>query len=247
MSFPVFLSVGGRRLHPHIVFEVLAYFVGLCCYLWLRRRRGDHLTAHARWSVLVAAIVGGAIGSRALYWLEDPDATFRHWNDAVFLMSGKTVVGGLVGGLIAVEWVKAHLGIMRATGDLLAVPLAIGIAVGRVGCFLTGLEDRTYGVATTLPWGVDFGDGIARHPTALYESAFLVVLTVVLAWLMRRPLVEGLLFKIFILTYMGFRLVIDVLKPDLRIVVGLSAIQCVCLLTFAYYARISWEERYLNV
>jgi prolipoprotein diacylglyceryltransferase len=51
------------------------------------------------------------------------------------------------------------------------LPLAIGIAVGRLGCFFAGLDDFTYGTPTTLPWGHDFGDGIARHPVQLYESA----------------------------------------------------------------------------
>ena len=59
-----------------------------------------------------------------------------------------------------------------ATGDLLALPLVLGIAIGRIGCFLSGLEDQSYGVATALPWGVDFGDGVARHPTQLYEYRF---------------------------------------------------------------------------
>ena len=50
------------------------------------------------------------------------------------------------------------------------LPLMLAIAIGRVGCFLTGLSDHTYGVATRLPWGVDFGDGVLRHPTQLYEA-----------------------------------------------------------------------------
>jgi prolipoprotein diacylglyceryltransferase len=54
--------------------------------------------------------------------------------------------------------------------DLLAVPLCAGIALGRVGCFLAGPADRTHASATALPWGVDHGDGIARHPVALYEA-----------------------------------------------------------------------------
>lgn len=66
---------------------------------------------------------------------------------------------------------------MRAsTGDLYAIPLALGIAIGRVGCFLTGLPDNTYGTATALPWGINFGDGIPRHPTQLYEVLFLLLL-----------------------------------------------------------------------
>ena len=61
-------------------------------------------------------------------------------------------------------------------------PIAVGLAIGRVGCFLAGLHDDTYGLPTALPWGVDFGDGTPRHPTQLYEIA--VVLP--LGWALRR-------------------------------------------------------------
>src|SRR5262249_61628170 len=47
----------------------------------------------------------------------------------------------------------------------------VGVAVGRIGCYLSGLSDFTYGTPTTLPWGHDFGDGVMRHPVQLYESA----------------------------------------------------------------------------
>jgi phosphatidylglycerol:prolipoprotein diacylglycerol transferase len=50
------------------------------------------------------------------------------------------------------------------------VPLAVGIAIGRIGCFLAGLDDFTWGIPTSLPWGHDFGDGVLRHPVQLYES-----------------------------------------------------------------------------
>ena len=59
------------------------------------------------------------------------------------LAGGKTIVGVLIGGWIAVETVKNTLGIRVRTGDLLAIPLSVGIAIGReVGCFLTGLSDQ---------------------------------------------------------------------------------------------------------
>lgn len=159
MQFPVYLPLGPLRLHPHAVFETLAYAIGFRTYLWLRRRSGDVIADGTRWSIVAAAIAGAAIGSKILYWFEDPVATWQHLSDPVYLLQGKTIVGGLVGGLIAVEGTKLALGVRQSTGDLFAVPLAIGAAIGRIGCFLTGLSDQTYGVATDLPLGVDFGDG----------------------------------------------------------------------------------------
>ena len=151
-------------------------------------------------------------------------------------MTGKTIVGGLAGGLIAVELVKKRFGVTSATGDLFAIPLAAGIAIGRIGCFLTGLADQTYGNLTSLPWGVDFGDGVARHPTQLYEIAFLAVLVLVLLAFSQQHHGQGDVFKVFMIGYMGWRLLIDFVKPEQRLL-GISAIQVVCLLILAYYSR----------
>jgi phosphatidylglycerol:prolipoprotein diacylglycerol transferase len=95
-------------------------------------------------------------------------------------MGGKTIVGALIFGLISVELMKRYIGVRQSTGDLYAIPLALGIAIGRIGCFLTGLSDNTYGIPTTLPWAINFGDGIPRHPTQLYEIIFLMLLIPIL-------------------------------------------------------------------
>jgi prolipoprotein diacylglyceryltransferase len=122
-----------------------------------------------------------------------------------------------------------RLGVKRATGDLFVFPLVVGIAIGRVGCFLTGLADHTHGMHTSLPWGVNFGDG-PRHPTQLYEIAFLVVLGCVLFWRSRGEFWNGELFQWFMAGYLGFRLVIEFIKPRYVLIGGLSAIQLACVL-----------------
>lgn len=235
MSFPVYLRFGPLALHPHWVFETLAYSLGFYWYRRQRRRQGDPVDARTRWWVLGAAVVGGLVGNRLLYIIEDPVALAAEWADSTFLLGGKTIVGGLIGGLIAVEWIKRRRGIVVATGDLLVLPLILGIAVGRIGCFLSGLADRTHGVATTLPWGLDYGDGILRHPTQLYEVAFLALLFALIVRLAGRLSVVGDQFKLFMLAYMAFRLSVDFIKPAVSIG-GLSAIQWACLATIAYYS-----------
>jgi prolipoprotein diacylglyceryltransferase len=217
------------------VFETLAYTLAGYVYARDRRRRGDVVETRTRWWVIGAAAFGGLIGSRLLYLVENPVELMRRWSEPAYLAGGKTIVGGLIGGLIAVELIKRRLGVTVATGDLLVMPLVLGIAVGRIGCFLSGLVDRTYGVATALPWGVDFGDGVARHPTQLYEIAFLAVLAVVLVALIPRFSVAGDRFKWFMIGYLTFRFATDFIKPAVRIG-GLSAIQWAALAVIAYYA-----------
>ena len=236
MQFPIYLRIFSLQIHPHWVFESLAYFIGFRIYRRGRRDVGDHLNNSDRLWIIAAAIIGAALGSKLLYWLESPVETLQNWNNLFYLMAGKTIVGGLIGGLFAVEFTKQRLGITRRTGDLFAIPLAISIAIGRIGCFLSGLSDETYGTATALPWGVDFGDGITRHPTQLYEMLFLLLLAGWLYLLQRQPHREGDLFKTFMVAYLGFRLFIDFTKPGVALL-GLTAIQWACVVMLLYYAR----------
>lgn len=236
-SQPVTLHLNFRYdAAAHWIFESLAYFIGFRIYLQLRNRSGDVVTTEQRWLVVAAAIAGAALGSKVLNWFVDPSLFLRNWNNPYFLMSGKTVVGGLIGGLSAVEWAKRRIGVKQRTGDLFAIPLCAGIAVGRIGCFLAGLEDDTYGVATNLPWGVDFGDGVARHPAQIYEVVWLGLIALWLRHLSRKPHRQGDLFKTFMVAYFAFRLSVEFLKPG-NAIAGLTAIQWACAAMLIYYAR----------
>ena len=126
--------------------------------------------------MIAAAVAGAALGAKILFWLEDPQLTWQNLHNPAFFVGGKTIVGALAFGLLTVELVKRYIGLHQSTGDLYAIPLALGIAIGRIGCFLTGLSDNTYGTPTNVPWAIDFGDGIPRHPTQLYEILFLLAL-----------------------------------------------------------------------
>ena len=131
------LQLGPLVLHPHVIFETLAYSSGY--YLYRRQRRsGDVVDARSRWWIVGAAILGGLIGSHLLAAFEDPSGSMNHWRQLRLVFGGKTIVGGLIGALLTVEWAKRLLGITVATGDLLAVPLVLGIGIGRIGCFLSG-------------------------------------------------------------------------------------------------------------
>jgi len=234
-------------VHPHLFFEVLAYFVGFRVYLWLRRNFVDRISDPLRWAVFAAAVAGAAVGSKALFWLEDPRVTWQNLHDRIYLISGKTIVGALLGGLIAVEAMKRYIGLRESSGDLYAIPLALGIAIGRIGCFLTGVADNTYGIPTSLPWAVDFGDGIRRHPTQLYEAIFLLLFIPVLVHVLRKiqaaskRFLSGDAFKVFMVSYLGFRFLCDFLKPYPNLFAGLGTIQWACVIGVLYYSRDIWR------
>lgn len=214
-------------LHP--VFETLGYAGGYSLYRHQRARLGDPLNDDRRWLVIAAAAVGALLGSRLLGLLEEAPAGAFHWQQIVaFTGGGKTIVGGLLGGWIAVELIKRLAHIRSRTGDLFAVPLCLGIAIGRIGCFFAGIADDTYGKPTKLPWGVNFGDGIPRHPTQIYEIVFLAALALALHRFNARPHREGQTFRLFMAAYLAWRFLIDLLKPQ-PLWHGLNMIQWACL------------------
>jgi len=182
-----------------------------------------------RWTLIAAAAIGALFGSRILGLLEQAPRIHIGWAQMLEPNGGKTIVGGLLGGWFAVELAKRLQGITMRTGDVFAVPLCIGIAVGRIGCLLAGLADDTYGKPTSLPWAIDFGDGVARHPTQAYEILFLIGLTLLLRWFGNRPHPNGAVFRLFMAAYLSWRLLIDFCKPQPSIL-GLNSIQWACLL-----------------
>jgi prolipoprotein diacylglyceryltransferase len=143
----------------------------------------------------------------------------------------------LLGGLVGVEIGKKCAGVTQSTGDRFVMPILVGLIVGRIGCFLAGLQDDTYGNPTSLPWGVDFGDGVRRHPTQLYDIVFaLVALALLRLWRPTLARAPGLQFKLLLAGYLSWRLVIDGLKPvPFAFAGGLSGIQLVCAVALVLY------------
>jgi len=251
----------------HFAFEVAGYVAAAVLYTIVRQRRGDAITDHARAFVLAGAALGAMIGTRLLFWLCDPALTLHNLGNPAYLLGGKTVVGGLLGGLIGVELAKRIIGVRRSTGDLFVLPIIAAMCIGRIGCLLAGPMDHTAGDPTTLPWGIAIADGVRRHPVALYEIAFLLVLAMGLRGLAvsesrsgaprdhetsrpRNPQWhEGDHFRLFMTAYLAFRLAIDFLKPEPKpLVLGMSAIQWACIAGLLYYALVfSNDQRHASV
>lgn len=256
MHFPVVFHVLGLALPAHLVFETLAYGTGFRLYLWMRKR-GDRIDDRTRMTALIGAIVGAGLGSKLLGFAEHPELWQPALHNPIYLIAAKTILGGLLGGIIGVETAKAIAGVRTSTGDLYVFPLIAAIAIGRIGCLLTGVSDGTWGDATHFVLGFDAGDGVIRHPTPLYEIGFLIVLAAVL-WQVRGRVAStsGDLFKLFIMGYCAWRFGIEFLKPvttyaltnnlnivqniatdrDLSAKPGLSMLQMAAVFGFAVYA-----------
>lgn len=222
----------------HQFFEVCALFLGSQYYRHSRLKAGSLGLLHGRdFYLAVACIFGAAIGNKAAFWIEFPQLFWSAWIEHRWLLGGQSMVGGLLGGILGIEISKRMQGITYSTGDDFVFPILLGLIIGRIGCFLGGLSDGTFGNPTQLPWGYDFGDGIPRHPTQLYEILFSFALWICLATNQKRiSATLGLKFRLFLCSYLAWRLIIDMIKPIPYSYFGIfSGIQIICLVALAYY------------
>ncbi len=235
MTIPFEPIIFGIKVNIHLILEYLAFFIAFRYYIRLRKLTFDPISNKNRLSIILGAIAGAFIGSRLIGFLENPLITFNASN-VLLLLNTKSIMGGLFGGLIGVETSKKIIKEKRSSGDLFTFPIIIGIIIGRIGCFLSGTTEFTYGKETNFPTGMNLGDGLYRHPISLYEIVFLILLLLFFKWISPwTKKVNGLLFKIFMISYFGFRFIIEFLKPNVFYVIGLSSIQWLCILCWIYY------------
>ncbi len=238
LHFPVSISIGHATVLLHSILEPVAFFTGFRYFLYLRKKQGDPITSSNRIWIIIGAIFGAILGSRLIGGLEDPSQIGRADNVLLYFYQNKTVLGGFLGGLLGVELVKKIIGEKQTSGDLFVYPMILALIIGRVGCFSMGVYEETYGTATSLPWGMDLGDGLKRHPVSLYEIVFLLLLWIMLVQAEKKwVLVNGARFKLFMIAYIMFRLLLDFIKPHYTLNIGLSTIQLTSLAGLLYYYR----------
>jgi len=227
----------GYSINIHLILEYLAFFIAFRYYVFLRKHSKDDISSSNRLSIILAAAIGALIGSRLIGFLENPLVEFSNEN-LIQLLNTKTIMGGLFGGLLGVEFEKKRIGETKSSGDLFTLPIVVGIFIGRVGCFLSGTNEFTYGKETASIVGMNLGDDIFRHPIALYELFFLMALFFVFKKIKRQNYLQnGLLFKYFMISYFSFRFFIEFIKPDVFYVFGLSTIQLLCIICWLYYNK----------
>lgn len=235
MDFPVTFHIFGKTILAHPLFEAFGMFIGMRYYFYLKRKSKEKTSFNTSAAILIGATAGALLGSKLIGNLENPYKLFEHF-DIKTIWTNNTIVGGLAFGLIGVELAKKIVGHKESTGDLIVYPLILAMIIGRIGCFLTGIHEETYGIATNVVFGMHLGDQYLRHPVALYEIAFLIILWVVLKLIQRKRIYpSGFVFQIFMLSYFTFRFLLDFIKPRLELIGNLGTIQIVCICVIIYY------------
>lgn len=194
-----------------------------------------------RVALLWAALVGGAFGAKIGFTLAYGGDWFA---SQTWLTDGKTVTTALVGAYLAVELTKLVLRLPVKLGDTFALPLALALAVGRWGCFYNGC---CFGLPTDLPWGMDFGDGIARHPTQIYESLFHLGMALLLGCFLAWGIFRYQQLKFYLIGYAVFRFLVEYIRPEPPAALGLTFYQWVCLLMIVALAAQWLYDRRLVV
>lgn len=236
MKLPFEPVIFGYEINIHLVLEYLAFFLGYRYYVFLRKRTNDTIVSTNRLSIILGAAIGAFLGSRIMGFLENP-VFHLDARSILDLFNAKTIMGGLFGGLLGVEIAKKIIGEKESSGDLFTFPIILGIFIGRIGCFLSGTNEFTYGKETTFFTGMNLGDNVMRHPIALYELLFLIILFFVLKKLKTKNLKSGLLFQYFMIAYFTFRFFVEFLKPNYFLIFGISSIQILCLICLLYYNK----------
>ena len=236
VEFPVTLDLFGKSFLLHPFMEGLGMFIGMRYYQFLKWKDTESLGHSNTLLIVIAAGLGAFLGSHVIGSLERPVELITAMNKWRYIWLNNTIVGGLAGGLVAVELMKKIIGKKESTGDRMVFPLIVAIMIGRIGCFFTGIYEQTYGLPTDCPMGMYLGDEYKRHPVALYEIAFLMVLFTALH-IFRRKFVfqNGVLFQLFMLSYFSFRFLLDFIKPRATVLFELSTIQITCIIVIIYY------------
>jgi phosphatidylglycerol:prolipoprotein diacylglycerol transferase len=197
-------------------------------------RRLAELGKPADWTyeIVFAAMIGGLVGSRIDYLIQNYDRVSGDLLGSLFSGSGLVFFGGLVGGAVGVLlWARWRGFPGLALADAAIPGVAIGYVVGRVGCQLSG--DGDYGSATDMPWGMAYPDGTVPtteqvHPTPVFESVAIGLVTLLL-WNLRDRVRPGTLVALYLLLAGTERLLIEFIRRNEPAFAGLTIAQLIAV------------------
>ena len=203
----------------HGLFVALGVCVAAVVFVLEARRRG-HTDERLLW-VVVGALVGGGVLMRLGTWLQHVHLRENAGLAEQWLYGNRSVLGGLVGAWLGVHVAKRLVGYRLRTGDLFAPAVALGMAVGRVGCLLTEVPGTptgtAYGIRLDAATAERLGApaGVALHPSFAYEIAFqLATFLALWLWLRHLPLAPGTTFVLYVAAYGVFRFLVEFVRGN---------------------------------
>jgi len=237
------ISIGPLNFYTWGFFFGLAFAVGY--FLTLYRAKKKNISVQQILILTWIIFLGAALGSRVAYLLQFPNQLLSDvsllWR---FYQGGLMIWGGILGAILFF-WLYVKIAKMDfwEMADLFTPAVALGIGIGRIGCFL--INDHI-GAATSLPWGILWPDGISRHPVALYESLVGFALFAIFwylpfnklrVFLKSKP--AGSLFLLFLASYAAIRFFLDFLRASKVILadprwLGLTSSQWISLGVFIF-------------
>ena len=233
------IDIFGLPLKTFGLMFALAFIA--CGAIIARRLREWDLPADWAYEIVFSALLGGLVGAR-LYWLvQNYDEAKGDLLGSLFSGSGLVWYGGAIGGAIAVViWAWRRDFLSLALLDLCAVPLAIGYAIGRIGCQISG--DGDYGKAWDGPWAMAYPHGAVPtdtpvHPTPIYETLAMGLAAWAL-WRARDAFRPGILFACYLVLAGAERFLVEFLRRNDPVALGLTAPQLESLVML--FAGLIW-------
>ena len=236
--YPELFRIGNFTVSSFGVMMALAFLAGGFTGRWQFAKRG--VRPDFVWVLVIAAVIGGVLGAKIHYLIIHPD----QWPSNLWSGSGLVWFGGMFGALLAAALVtifsKERL---AAVADGSAFAMAVGYAVGRMGCFLVGDD---YGEPTDLPWGIAFPKGspptdIPVHPTQLYEIAASLFIFALMVWLISpRVKREGAMFFIYLVLAGVERFLVEFVRTNEPVALGLTQQQWISIALFVVGVVGTW-------
>ena len=203
--------------------------------------------------IVFAAAVGGILGSKIYYLIENFDRVIADPTGMIFSGAGLVFLGGLMGGTLGVTFVINKNNLSWITfADIVAPLLILGYAIGRIGCLLVGDD---YGLPTHLPWGIEFPNGLppstysifqtyypwvnldnfepgvlSVHPTPIYETIIGGLIFYYLYQKRTSVTIVGSLFFTYLILAGTERFIVEFLRVNEKYFIGLSGAQVISIL-----------------
>ncbi len=253
--FPVLFHIGPYPVGTHDFFVLLGVIAATMVYFYEARRR--EMLNDQLFLIAIGALFCGAIAAKLStgwqYIAVAPEPSLL----GMLEQGGKSILGGLVGAYVGAVVTKRLVGYREHTGDLFAPAIALGMAIGRWGCFLT----EQVGTPTSLPWGITVSRQVAEHipncpycasdvkmhPSFIYEIIFHALMFGSLWWLRPRIFVKGELLKIYLIAYAVFRFWVEFVRGNEVVWQGLTRSQLFLIPSTILLLLYFWRQWRRNV